>query len=235
MLSSLEEAVNAVRAEFPGEDVITFENEAAHIFLWTPADGHGGLNRWANFTHWPSGLSHVSVDVYVYLLRQTFLLTLSPFRLTDFFDGAGTTSCRPATSQCRAARPPIHSCSIALQAASHPPAQTSGQRGWRGSTARGPCAASTKSSCEFSSPPFSPRSPTAEAPVCWPRRYPRMAPHQRAVLVPGAFGGSRFHACDADCFDSMMAADAKAFGSWAFEDERVDGVERRARPHRSVG
>ena len=51
-----------------------------------------------------------------------------------------------------------------------------------------------------------------------------MAPRQRAVLVPGAFGGSRFHACDADCFDGMMAADAKAFGSWAFEDERVDGI-----------
>lgn len=51
--------------------------------------------------------------------------------------------------------------------------------------------------------------------------YPRMAPHQKAIIVPGTFGGSRFAACDTACFDEMMAADARSFGRWANSDPRV--------------
>lgn len=63
LLESLGVAATAVRAAFPQEDVILFENEAAHVFLWQPSDGTGGLNRWANFTAWPTALTHVSVDI----------------------------------------------------------------------------------------------------------------------------------------------------------------------------
>ena len=51
------------------------------------ADNPAEWGPWAGATSW-----RVSGDIKwgQYLLRQTFLLILSPFRLTDFFDGAGT-------------------------------------------------------------------------------------------------------------------------------------------------
>ena len=69
-LASLVLATDRVRVDFPVErypEAILFENEAAHIFLWKPEDGHGGPNRWANFTEWPRSLTHVSVDIYHFL------------------------------------------------------------------------------------------------------------------------------------------------------------------------
>ena len=69
-LTSLVLATDRVRADFPvaqNPEAILFENEAAHIFLWQPEDGHGGPNRWANFTEWPRSLTHVSVDIYHFL------------------------------------------------------------------------------------------------------------------------------------------------------------------------
>lgn len=88
-LADLNVAVDAVREAFPrssssdsdsssgsdsggvardANDVILFENEAAHIFLWQADDGRDcGPNKWQNFTNFPTGLTHVSVDIYHFL------------------------------------------------------------------------------------------------------------------------------------------------------------------------
>jgi hypothetical protein len=60
--------------------------------------------------------------------------------------------------------------------------------------------------------------------------YPKMKPHQRALLVPGAFdmpagatipGGFK---CNTSCFDSMGADDAAHYWAWAQADDRVVGL-----------
>ena len=50
-----------------------------------------------------------------------------------------------------------------------------------------------------------------------------MAPHQRALIAPGAFGGLGFPAYNGGCFDAMMETDAREFYAWARADERVAG------------
>ena len=50
-----------------------------------------------------------------------------------------------------------------------------------------------------------------------------MAPHQRALIAPGAFGGLGFPACNGSCFDAMMETDAREFYAWARADERGAG------------
>ena len=65
--------------------------------LSKPDGGHEGLRVLNGIRVIAIGLvvlghtfAFLRVDNQTYLLRQIFLLILSPFRLTDFFDGAGT-------------------------------------------------------------------------------------------------------------------------------------------------
>lgn len=62
------------------------------------------------------------------------------------------------------------------------------------------------------------------------RIFPRLAAHQRVVLVPGAFGSDVNHfpngtyVCNRSCYDTMCALDAEDFAAWARQDARVVGV-----------
>jgi hypothetical protein len=178
-LASLVLATDRVRADFPVAqypEAILFENEAAHIFLWQPDDGHGGPNRWANFTEWPQSLTHVSVDIYHFLPQ-----------------GHAPILCANGQFNCTAECTPTPST----------PA-------WSAKVKGKDCASAVRLFYEQ-------------------QLYPRMAPHQKAVLVPGAFGGQTAKGqppwpCDEGCFDKMAAADATAYFEWAKEDPRVDAL-----------
>eukprot|EP01052_Picozoa_sp_SAG31_P029245 SAG31_NODE_2891_length_4944_cov_2.014035_4_plen_291_part_00 len=178
-LKSLGMAADQVRADFPESNfptAILYENEAAHIFLWQPKDGHGGPNRWANFTVWPQSLTHVSVDIYHFLPQ-----------------GSAPVSCGNGQFNCTAECIPTPST----------PAWSAEVKGKN-------CAAAVRLFYEQ-------------------QLYPRMAPHQKAVLVPGAFGGTFPRGqppwpCDLDCFDQMAAADATEYFEWAKADPRVDAL-----------
>jgi hypothetical protein len=60
--------------------------------------------------------------------------------------------------------------------------------------------------------------------------FPRLAPGQQAVLVPGSFGSDVNHypngtyVCNRSCYDQMCAYDAADFTAWALADTRVVGV-----------
>lgn len=178
-LQSLVLATDRVRADFPAEqypEAIFFENEAAHIFLWQPSDGHGGPNRWANFSQWPRALTHVSVDIYHFLPQ-----------------GHAPVLCADGQFNCSAECIPSPSTPE-----------------WNSKVKGKDCASSVRLFYEE-------------------QLYPRMAPHQKAVLVPGAFAGHTPTGqppwpCDDNCFDKMAAADATAYFEWAKEDPRVDAL-----------
>jgi hypothetical protein len=60
--------------------------------------------------------------------------------------------------------------------------------------------------------------------------YPKLLPHQRVLLCPGAFamppgmpipGG---FACNMSCFDAMRASDAAFYFDWARADKRIVGL-----------
>jgi hypothetical protein len=171
-LRSLDSAVDVVSRAFdhvPG--VILYENEAAHVFLWAPADGHRDQppQHWANFTRWPTGLTHVSVDIYHFLPQ-----------------GHAPVPCGPGFN-----------CSSACVPS--PSTQT-----WSARVSGLHCAGAVEAFYRE-------------------QMYPRMAPHQRTLIVPGTFGSRDFRACDGTCFDAMMEADALQFFEWAQSDVRVEG------------
>ena len=65
----------------------TLEAMFEEVKTWPGADREGVVLRFC----FPDGASHrVKIKGDEYLLRQTFLLILSPFRSTDSFGGAGT-------------------------------------------------------------------------------------------------------------------------------------------------
>ncbi len=60
--------------------------------------------------------------------------------------------------------------------------------------------------------------------------FPNLTASQRVILVPGSFGSDVNHfpngtfVCDRDCYDDMVAHDARDFYAWATTDARVAGV-----------
>eukprot|EP01047_Picozoa_sp_COSAG01_P057012 COSAG01_NODE_6539_length_3615_cov_36.097554_1_plen_329_part_00 len=60
--------------------------------------------------------------------------------------------------------------------------------------------------------------------------YPNLTVHQRALLVPGAFGSHVNHfpngtyVCNNSCYDQMCALDAAEYYEWAKQDPRVVAI-----------
>jgi hypothetical protein len=60
--------------------------------------------------------------------------------------------------------------------------------------------------------------------------YPNLTSHQKALVVPGAFGSNvnRFpngtYVCNNNCYDEMCALDAAEFYAWAKDDPRVVAI-----------
>lgn len=60
--------------------------------------------------------------------------------------------------------------------------------------------------------------------------YPNLTGHQKALLVPGAFGSNvnRYpngtYVCNNTCYDEMCALDAAEFYQWAKEDPRIVAI-----------
>lgn len=76
----------------------------------------------------------------------------------------------------------------------------------------------------WSSPPHSPGAHVAALRGIYEERiFPRLLPHQRAILVPGSFASEHSKQCSAACFDRFMTEDALDYIEWASSEPRIVG------------
>jgi hypothetical protein len=77
----------------------------------------------------------------------------------------------------------------------------------------------------WSSPPHKPGAHAAALKGIYEDRiFPRLLPHQRALLVPGSFASDRSKQCSAACFDRFMTEDALDYIEWASNEPRIVGI-----------